>query len=132
MEEKQKIDGSATGRDFIERYTPHACCLGSVLGALGMGFVVYLICTLIRSMFMSTTSVFLIVYGVGVVVNAIGAASIWDDLMEEGRLVKIRMAVVVFFVAASVATWVYMILYLLTSVVKTAFKKRKDNEEDND
>lgn len=71
-------------------------------------------------------------YGVGVVVNAIGAASIWDDLMEEGRLVKIRMAVVVFFVAASVATWVYMILYLLTSVVKTAFKKRKDNEEDND
>lgn len=81
---------------------------------------------------MSITSVFLIVYGVGVVVNAIGAASIWDDLMEEGRLVKIRMAVVVFFVAASVATWVYMILYLLSSVVKTAFKKRKDNEEDND
>lgn len=81
---------------------------------------------------MSTTSVFLIVYGVGVVVNAIGAAAIWDDLMEKGRLVKIRMVVVVFFVAASVATWVYMILYLLTSVVKTAFKKRKDNEEDND
>lgn len=81
---------------------------------------------------MSTTSVFLIVYGVGVVVNAIVAASIWDDLIEEGRLVKIRMAVVVFFVAASFATWVYMILYLLSSVVKTAFKKRKDNEEDND
>ena len=52
--------------------------------------------------------------------------------MEEGRLVKIRMAVVVFFVAASFATWVYMILYLLSSVVKTAIKKRKDNEEDND
>ena len=34
---------------------------------------------------MSTTSVFLIVYGVGVVVNAIGAASIWDDLMEAAR-----------------------------------------------
>lgn len=50
MEEKPKIDGSATGRDLIERYTPHACCLGSVLGAMGMGFVVYLICTLIKSM----------------------------------------------------------------------------------
>lgn len=50
MEEKHKIDGCATGRDIIERYTPHACCLGSVLGALCMGFVVYLICTLIKSM----------------------------------------------------------------------------------
>ena len=50
MEEKQKIDGCATGRYLIERYTPHACCLGSVLGALVMGFVVYLICTLIKSM----------------------------------------------------------------------------------
>lgn len=50
MEEKPKIDGSATGRDLIERYTPHACCLCSVLGAMGMGFVVYLICTLIKSM----------------------------------------------------------------------------------
>ena len=50
MEEKQKIDGSATGRDLIERYTHHAYFLCSVLGALGMGFVVYLIYTLIKSM----------------------------------------------------------------------------------
>lgn len=71
-------------------------------------------------------------YGVGVVVNAIGAASIWDDLMEEGRLVKIRMAVVVFFVAASFATWVYVLLYMLVKSIKTVIKKRKDNEEDND
>lgn len=51
MEEKQKIDGSATGRDLIERYTPHVYFLCSVLGTLlGMGFVVYLIYTLIKSM----------------------------------------------------------------------------------
>ena len=81
---------------------------------------------------MSTTEIFLTVYCVGVILNAILSASIWDELNEEGQLVKIRLAVVVFFVAASFATWVYVLLYMLVKSIKTVIKKRKDNDDDND
>lgn len=59
---------------------------------------------------MSITT-FLIIYAVGVLINAFVAASIWDDLMEERQLEKVRLAVLLFFVLASLATWLYAFIY---------------------
>lgn len=66
----------------------------------------------------------LIIYVAGVIINALAAASIWDDLTEEDKLVKVRMSVVMFYVLGSFATWIYMIAYLLAYVIKGIFKKK--------
>ena len=77
-------------------------------------------------------TVLIIIYVVGIILNALAAASIWDDLKDEGRLVNVRMAVVIFFVLASFGTWVYMIAYLLTKVIKGVFKPKKADGDEND
>lgn len=74
----------------------------------------------------------LIIYAVGVIINALAAASIWDDLKGEGRLVNVRLAVVMFFVLASFGTWVYMIAFFLVKVIKEVFKSQKTNGGKND
>lgn len=77
-------------------------------------------------------TVLIIIYVVGIILNALAAASIWDDLKDEGRLVNVRMAVVIFFVLASFGTWVYMIAYLLAKVIKGVFKPKKADGDEND
>lgn len=79
---------------------------------------------------MSITT-FLIIYAVGVLINAIVAASIWDDLMEERQLEKVRMAVLLFFVLASLATWLYAFVYLLVSFMKRLFIRKSEEEDES-
>ena len=67
----------------------------------------------------------LIIYAVGVLLNAFIAASIYDDLKEDFRLVRVRTAVLMCCILASFATWLYMIFYLLISM----FKKPKDKDD---
>ena len=57
----------------------------------------------------------LIIYAVGVLINAFAAASIYDDLA--------------FFVLASFATWLYMIGYLLVKLIKSLFKQKSDGNQ---
>ena len=52
----------------------------------------------------TTAIVILIIYIVGVVINALVVASIWDDLTTDERLVKVRRGVLVFVVICSVLT----------------------------
>lgn len=77
-------------------------------------------------------TIILIIYFVGIIINALAAASIWDDLKDDGRLVNVRMAVVMFFVLASFGTWVYMIAYLLAKVIKGVLKSKKTDGDEND
>lgn len=79
---------------------------------------------------MSITT-FLIIYAVGVLVNAFVAASIWDDLMEERQLEMVRLAVLLFFVLASLATWLYAFVYLLVSFMKRLFKRKSEEEDES-
>lgn len=79
---------------------------------------------------MSITT-FLIIYAVGVLINAFVAASIWDDLMEERQLEKVRLAVLLFFVLASLATWLYAFVYLLVSFMKRLFKRKSEEEDES-
>lgn len=79
---------------------------------------------------MSITT-FLIIYAVGVLINAFVAASIWDDLMEERQLEKVRMTVIMFFVLASLATWLYAFVYLLVSFMKRLFKRKSEEEDES-
>lgn len=77
-----------------------------------------------------TTTTFLIIYAVGVLINAFVAASIWDDLMEERQLEKVRLAVLLFFVLASFATWIYGCIYFLVSLIKSLFTRKKKTDGD--
>ena len=77
-----------------------------------------------------TTTTFLIIYAVGVLINAFVAASIWDDLMEERQLEKVRLAVLLFFVLASFATWIYGCIYFLVTLIKSLFTRKKKTDGD--
>ena len=77
-----------------------------------------------------TTTTFLIIYAVGVIINAFVAASIWDDLMEERQLEKVSHAVLLFFVLASFATWIYGCIYFLVSLIKSLFTRKKKTDGD--
>ena len=79
---------------------------------------------------MSTTT-FLIIYVAGIIINAFVAASIWDDLVEDRQLEKVRMAVLLFFVLASFATWLYAFVYLLISFIKRLFKRKSEEEDES-
>lgn len=74
---------------------------------------------------MSITT-FLIIYAVGVLINAFVAASILDDLMEERQLEKARLAVLLFFVLASFATWIYATIYVVFSWIKSFIIRKKE------
>lgn len=71
----------------------------------------------------TTAIVILIIYIVGVVINALVVASIWDDLTTDERLVKVRRGVLVFVVICSVLTWLYALGYFLVYICKAIFKK---------
>ena len=73
-----------------------------------------------------TTTTFLIIYAVGVIINSFMAASIWDDLMEERQLEKVRLAVLLFFVLASFATWLYATIYVVFSRIKSFISRKKE------
>ncbi len=77
-----------------------------------------------------TTTTFLIIYAVGVLINAFVATSIWDDLMEEQQLERIRMTVLLFFVLASFAIWLYAIAYLLVYLIKRIFTRKPKTDGD--
>ena len=81
-----------------------------------------------------TTTIFLIIYAVGVLINAFVAASIWDDLKDDKVLERVRLAILLFFVLASVGTWVYVIIYTAARFIKSlhAGKKKKGNGKKND
>lgn len=77
------------------------------------------------------TTTILIIYAVGVLINAFAAASIYDDLKEDRQLVRVRMVALAFFVLASFATWLYMIGYLLVKFIKSLFKRKpSDGKQD--
>ena len=71
----------------------------------------------------TTTLIILIIYIVGVVINSLVVASIWDDLTADERLVNVRRTLLVFVVICSVLTWVYALGYFLFIIVKAIFKK---------
>ena len=71
----------------------------------------------------TTAIVILIIYIVGVVINSLVVASIWDDLTADERLVKVRRTLLVFVVICSVLTWVYALGYLIVHIAKAVFKK---------
>ena len=71
----------------------------------------------------TTAIVILIIYIVGVVINALVVASIWDDLTTDERLVKVRRGLLVFVVICSVLTWLYALGYFLVYICKAIFKK---------
>ena len=76
------------------------------------------------------TTTILIIYAVGVIINALAAASIYDDLKQDGQLLRVRLVALVFFVLASFATWLYMIGYLLVKLFKSIFNREsKDGKE---
>ena len=76
------------------------------------------------------TTTILIIYAVGVIINALAAASIYDDLKQDGQLLRVRLVALVFFVLASFGTWLYMIGYLLVKLFKSIFKgESKDGKE---
>ena len=50
MEERPTTNKTQKERDFIEKYAPHACCMGLLLSAAIMGGVIYLIYFLITSL----------------------------------------------------------------------------------
>lgn len=76
------------------------------------------------------TTTILIIYAAGVIINALAAASIYDDLKQDGQLLRVRLVALVFFVLASFGTWLYMIGYLLVKLLKSIFKgESKDGKE---
>ena len=76
------------------------------------------------------TTTILIIYAVGVIINALAAASIYDDLKQDGQLLRVRLVALVFFVLASFGTWLYMIGYLLVKLFKSIFNREsKDGKE---
>ena len=77
-----------------------------------------------------TTTIFLIIYVAGILINAFVAASIWDDLVEDRQLEKVSMVVILFFVLASFATWLYAFVYLLVSFIKRLFKRKPEEEDE--
>ena len=74
----------------------------------------------------------LIIYGVGVLINAFAAASIWKDLMEDKVLEKVRLAVLFFFVLASFGTWIYAICYVIVKLIKAMFKRKPKEDAKSD
>ena len=74
------------------------------------------------------TTTILIIYAVGVLINAFAAASVYDDLKDDRQLVRVRMAVLVFFVLASFATWLYMTGYLLVKLIKSLCKRKPESD----
>lgn len=74
---------------------------------------------------------FLIIYVVGIIINAFAAASIRDDLAEDKVLERIRFAVLLFFILLSFGTWVYFICYFIVQAFKKLFTtKRKEESHD--
>jgi hypothetical protein len=69
------------------------------------------------------TLIILIIYIVGVVINSLVVASIWDDLTADERQVKVRRCLLVFAVVCSELTWVYALGYLIVHICKTIFKE---------
>lgn len=67
---------------------------------------------------MDTKMLLLIIYAAGVVINALLAASVWDRLSAEGRLVGVRKAVLVFFIFFSFGTWIYLLITFFRSLFK--------------
>ena len=72
----------------------------------------------------------IIIYAVGVLINALVAASIYDDLKEDKVLEKVRLAALVFFVIASFATWVYAFVCFLVSFFKRLFGRKPEDKEE--
>ena len=67
---------------------------------------------------MDTKMLLLIIYAAGVFINALLAASVWDRLSAEGRLVSVRKAVLVFFIFFSFGTWIYLLITFFRSLFK--------------
>ena len=72
----------------------------------------------------------LCVYIVGVLINALGAASIWNDLTKEQNVERVRLWVLGGFIAASFLTWIFAICYFLIDLIKSFRKKhgKKDSQ----
>ncbi len=73
----------------------------------------------------------LIIYAVGVLINAFAAASIYDDLKEDRQLERVRMVALAISVLASFGTWVYMIVFLFVRFIISLFRKpKKDGRQE--
>ena len=75
-------------------------------------------------------TVFLIIYAIGIFINAIVAASIYDDLTEDHQLERVRLVAITFFGLASVFTWAYMLLYLVVKIIINLFKRKPKSDGD--
>lgn len=58
------------------------------------------------------------VWVVGMALNAIVLASIYDDLRREGRIDKVRFTKIAIAVVGSVLTWFFSICFLLWSLIR--------------
>lgn len=75
----------------------------------------------------------ILIYTLGVAVNALLGVAIVYDLRKEGSLSDVRMTLLVLAVLASFVTWAYVILYLTCSFVISLFKhKGKENGSEDD
>ncbi len=57
----------------------------------------------------------LLIYIVGVIINAVVVVSVWADLKSDEKLMGVRAKVVTFFVLMSIVTWLYSLLYIIVS-----------------
>ena len=58
------------------------------------------------------------VWVVGMALNAIVLASIYDDLRREGRIDNVRFTKIAIAVVGSVFTWFFSICFLLWSLIR--------------
>lgn len=60
----------------------------------------------------------LIIYLVGVVVNALVMASVYEDMKNEGTLGNVKTTIVALVICGSVLTWLFCICYLIVAIFR--------------
>lgn len=79
------------------------------------------------------TIIFLVVYFLGVIANGVIATAIDSEMKEDGVSRGIRIPTLLFWVLGSVATWVYLIIYIGVNefaIRWNAHKKLKQAKKD--
>lgn len=67
---------------------------------------------------------FLFAYFAGIVINGAVAALVWRDLVADDMLADARKGVIVLFVLLSFLTWIYILIYVVISVLKNLRPKK--------
>lgn len=76
--------------------------------------------------------ILLLIYLIGVIVNAIVALTIWGEMKRMDILDRMRYAVIIPVVLLSVATWVMVAVVLIAEKVKNKRRERKNGNDGSD